>query len=86
MKTTSRASVGLVLGLTVAFLLIITTIALSAMTSATTAIPMVFSATVGEENGLPSIEFVPNGFGLAVIVIVVAVAYTLAGRSRRRSR
>lgn len=85
MKTATVASIGLVLGLAITFLAIAATIAISALSGAPAEIPFVFSATVGQENGLPAVEFTPNGVGLLVMVGLVTIGYTIM-RLRVRSR
>ncbi|WIA98008.1 hypothetical protein [Curtobacterium sp. MCBA15_004] len=86
MRTIVRTTVGFVLGVAVAFLLMVATIMIAATTGSPSAVPLVFSATVGEENGLPSIEFSPNGLGLALVVFGTAAIYVLTGQRRRRDR
>jgi hypothetical protein len=77
MRTATAASIGIALGLATAFLAVVGTVIVSAMSNAKAMIPFVFSAEVGTENGLPSVEFAPNMAGLVVWIVVVAVGYTL---------
>ncbi|MBT1679809.1 MULTISPECIES: hypothetical protein [Curtobacterium] len=83
MKTASVTFIGLVLGIAITFLAIAATIATSAVSGTPAEIPFVFSATVGTENGLPSVEFTPNGLGLLVTVVLITVGY-VALRLRAR--
>lgn len=86
MRTAIAASIGITLGLATAFLAVVGTVIVSAMSNAKAVLPFVFSAKVGTENGLPAVEFTPNLAGLLVWIVAVAVGYTLARGGVRRQR
>ncbi|WP_133520235.1 hypothetical protein [Curtobacterium flaccumfaciens] len=86
MKAASTAAIGIILGITTAFLAMLATVLVAALSESPASIPLVFSASVGEENGLPSVEFLPNGLGLLAVIAVVALLYTWVRIRAQRHR
>lgn len=82
-RSLSRLTIGLATGVALCFLLMVATVAASAVTSSPVSVPFVFSASVIEQSGLPAVEFVPNFWGLGLVVVLVTLAFLSAGFRKR---
>lgn len=77
LKLVVHALTGLILGVALAVIAMVTTIALAVATGERSSIPGVFVAWMEEYEGAPSLAFTPNGLGLAIVVALIAVVYTV---------
>jgi len=78
-----RLTVGLATAIALCFLIMVATVAASALTTSPVSIPFVFSATVITESGLPAVEFVPNIWGFGVVALLVVTAFFSRGFHKR---
>lgn len=90
LKLVLHGLTGLVLGVALAVIAMVTTIALAVATNARASIPGVFTAWMEQYEGAPSLVFVPNELGLGIAVALVAVLYTaiavfVSGAASRRT-
>lgn len=79
-----RLFAGLALGVAVVFLAVVGAVAFAYATGVDVIIPGVFEGWFTQENGLPALNFRPNGIGIIVAVVVIAVLFALLRLRRRR--
>lgn len=83
-RFSGRLLAGLALGIAVLFLAVVGAVAFAYTTGTDVLIPGVFEGWFTEENGLPALNFRPNGIGMLVAVLAIAVLFALLGLRRTR--
>lgn len=73
---------GLLFGASVLFIVIAVLFGISAITDQPVIIPGIVSGQVVGENNIPVVYFDPNGRGIMLVILVIAVSYVAASRSR----
>jgi hypothetical protein len=79
-----RLLAGLGIGIAVVFLAVVGAVAFAYATGTDVLIPGVFEGWFTQENGLPALNFRPNGIGIVVVVVVIAGLFAVLGLRRKR--
>jgi len=74
--------VGVLLGVALLFLTIVCSVAIAFVTNGQALIPGVFEAWVTTENEMPALSFAPNGVGMIIFIVAIAVIYTVTMYSK----
>lgn len=78
MKVAIHSIGGIVFGVAVLFLVLVSAFGFAWFTGGDVHVPFVIEAVVETENGLPAVSFVPNVVGMISVVLVVAVIHVVS--------
>ncbi len=76
-KVVLNCIAGLVLGVAALFLLVVAAVGFSYATETAAIIPGVFRGWFTRENDMPALNFEPNGPGMLIFVLAIAIAYVV---------
>ena len=69
---------GIILGAATLFIAVVTVVGFAFATHTTAFIPGVFHAWFTSENDLPALSFEPNGIGMLLFILIVAIIYVVS--------